>query len=82
MRMERGQPVTGLTVEDFQLLNRIGLFNPQHMNAAIYQFKAFEIASLHYADSDGVGDLHGNIGLWDTVVDADDMLEHAHEATS
>lgn len=74
--------VTGLTVEDFQLLNKIGLFNPQHMNAAIYQFKAFENASLHYADSDGVGDLHGNIGLWDTVVDADDMLEHAQEINS
>lgn len=74
--------VTGLTVEDFQLLNKIGLFNPQHMNAAIYQFKAFENASLHYADSDGVGDLHGNIGLWDTVVDADDMLEHAQAINS
>ena len=42
--------VTGLTVEDFKLLNRLGLFNAQHMNAAIYQFRAFENASLHYAD--------------------------------
>jgi hypothetical protein len=74
--------VTGLTIEDFQLLNKIGVFNPQHMNAAIYQFRAFENASLQYADSDGVGDLHGNIGLWDTTTDADEMLEHSHEISS
>ena len=42
--------VTGLTVDDFRLLNKIGVFNAQHMNAAIYQFKSFENASLHYAD--------------------------------
>ena len=34
--------VTGLTVDDFELLNNLGLFNAQHMNAAIYQFKVFE----------------------------------------
>jgi hypothetical protein len=57
--------VTGLTVKDFRLLNSIGIFNAQHMNAAIYQFKSFETASLHYADSDeGVKD-HGVVGLWD-----------------
>lgn len=63
--------VTGLTVEDFRLLNKIGLFNPQHMNAAIYQFKMFENASLHYADAEGVGELHGKIGVWDSVIDVD-----------
>jgi hypothetical protein len=65
--------VTGLTINDFKLLSAIGLFNAQHMNAAIYQFKAFETASLHYADEarqqqDG-GD--AKLGLWDrTIVSA------------
>ncbi len=67
--------VTGLTVEDFRLLNKIGVFNASQMDAAIWQFRSFEIASLHYADVDGVGGLHGKIGLWDTTVDVDDMLK-------
>ncbi|GCD88773.1 GIY-YIG nuclease family protein [Nocardioides sp. LS1] len=67
--------VTGLTVEDFRLLNKIGVFNASQMDAAIWQFRSFENASLHYADVDGVGDLHGKVGLWDTTVDADEMLE-------
>ncbi|MFC7491095.1 MULTISPECIES: hypothetical protein [unclassified Knoellia] len=66
--------VTGLTVEDFRLLNKIGVFNASQMDAAIWQFRSFENASLHYADVDGVGDIHGKVGLWDTTVDADDML--------
>ena len=58
--------VTGLTVEDFRLLNRIGVFNAQHMNQAIYQFKAFETRSLHYADEDrGEQAQPGRVGLWD-----------------
>jgi len=57
--------VTGLTVGDFKLLNSIGVFSAQHMNAAIYQFKSFETASLHYADQDrGLGKL-SKVGLWD-----------------
>lgn len=65
--------VTGLTVEDFRLLNSIGVFNASQMDAAIWQFRAFEESSLHYADDEGVGKLHGKIGLWDTVVDADEF---------
>jgi len=60
--------VTGLTVDDFRLLNRLGLFNAQHMNAAIYQFKAFETASLHYADGASHEHTDDKIGLWDRVV--------------
>ena len=41
--------VTGLTVDDFNTLNEIGLFNAQNINSAIYQFKSFENASLDYA---------------------------------
>jgi len=44
--------VTGLTVNDFRVLNDIGLFNAQHMNHAIYQFRSFEQARLLYADDD------------------------------
>lgn len=56
--------VTGLTVEDFRLLNDIGVFNAQHMNAAIYQFKLFEHASLHYADAEPT-QTATRLGLWD-----------------
>lgn len=60
--------VTGLTVDDFKLLSKLGLFNTQHMNAAIYQFKAFEDASLHYADAIKPGPHEERLGLWDTTV--------------
>ena len=62
--------VTGLTVEDFQTLNEIGLFNAAHLNHAIYQFKRFESASLDYALTPQEREhRHANeqIGLWDTV---------------
>ncbi len=62
--------VTGLTVEDFKTLNQIGLFNANHLNHAIYQFKRFESASLDYALTDeerARRHTHEQIGLWDTV---------------
>ena len=62
--------VTGLTVADFKTLNDLGLFNAQHMNHAIYQFKRFESASLDYALTDDERERrHQNeqVGLWDTV---------------
>lgn len=64
--------VTGLTVEGFRTLSDLGLFNAQHMNSAIYQFKRFESASLDYALTEEERQRrHQNeqIGLWDTVVD-------------
>lgn len=65
--------VTGLTVEDFRLLNKIGVFNAQHMNAAIFQFKAFETASLHYADETVPDERGHKVGLWDTSIDAEEL---------
>jgi hypothetical protein len=56
--------VTGLTLEDFRLLSSIGLFNAQHMNSAIWQFRSFERASLHYAD-DKSNIEPERVGLWD-----------------
>lgn len=67
--------VTGLTVDDFRLLNQIGVFNPIHMNAAIYQFKAFEDASLEYAAEPGAKHERKPIGLWDTVMQPDETIE-------
>lgn len=63
--------VTGLTVADFRLMNKIGLFNAQHLNHAIYQFKRFESASLDYALTTEEREWrHANeqIGLWDRQV--------------
>ena len=68
------EKVTGLTVEDFTLLNNIGVFNAQHMNAAIYQFKLFEASSLEYADEDGQHLGATRIGLWDKSVPHDPAL--------
>ena len=62
--------VTGLTVQDFRTMSAIGLFNAQHLNHAIYQFKRFESASLDYAlTPEERARRHQNeqMGLWDTV---------------
>ncbi|KIC69680.1 GIY-YIG nuclease family protein [Kocuria rhizophila] len=64
--------VTGLTIEDFKTLNQIGLFNAQHLNDAIYQFKRFESASLDYALSEEERvqrHTTEQVGLWDKVAD-------------
>lgn len=40
--------VTGLTLEDFHQLSAVGVFAPDHMNEAIWQFRLFERGSLDY----------------------------------
>lgn len=40
--------VTGLTVNDFSLLEKIGVFNSAKMNDAVFKFKRYEDASLEY----------------------------------
>ncbi|MDY3537880.1 GIY-YIG nuclease family protein [Riemerella anatipestifer] len=40
--------VTGLSVADFELLEKIGLFNGALMNDAVFKFKRYEDASLSY----------------------------------
>ncbi|MCT1394774.1 hypothetical protein M4D51_03445 [Microbacterium sp. p3-SID338] len=62
--------VTGLTVEDFDLLVSLGVFNAVHMNQAVFAFRRYEDASLSYtgiASHDGLQ----RIGLYDTVVALD-----------
>ena len=62
--------VTGLEVIDFKLLVSLGVFNSALMNDAVYKFKRYEDSSLEYA---GVNRHEGDdIGLYDTVISADD----------
>ena len=58
--------VTGLTVEDFELLVSLGLFNSALMNDAVYKFKRYEDPSLVYL---GLSKHDREaIGLYDTVL--------------
>jgi Type III restriction enzyme, res subunit. len=59
--------VTGLTVEDFDLLVSLGVFNASHMNQAVFAFRRYEDASLSYT---GIASHEGlrRVGLYDTVV--------------
>jgi len=58
--------VTGLTVEDFELLVSLNVFNSALMNDAVYKFKRYEDSSLVYT---GVNKhAEAAIGLYDTVL--------------
>lgn len=58
--------VTGLNVNDFELLCSIGVFNASLMNDAIFKFKRYEDASLSYT---GINKHNmTEIGGWDTVI--------------
>jgi hypothetical protein len=59
--------VTGLSVEDFNLLVSLNVFNANHMNQAIFAFRRYEDASLNYTGIDSHSGLR-QIGLYDTVV--------------
>lgn len=57
--------VTGLTQEDFKLLNNLGVFNGNLMNDAVYKFKRYEDSSLEYT---GLDKHKEKMGLWNTVI--------------
>ncbi len=59
--------VTGLTVEDFDLLVSLGVFNASHMNQAVFAFRRYEDASLAYTGIESHEGLR-RYGLYDTVV--------------
>ncbi|MBX3090811.1 MAG: GIY-YIG nuclease family protein [Cryobacterium sp.] len=59
--------VTGLTVEDFDLLVSLGVFNAGHMNQAVLAFRRYEDASLRYTGIESHEGLR-HVGLYDTVV--------------
>lgn len=58
--------VTGLDVNDFNLLCSIGVFNASLMNDAIFKFKRYEDASLSYTGIEK--NISDKIGGWDTVI--------------
>jgi len=58
--------VTGLSVNDFELLLSVGLFNSNLMNSAIFSFKRYEDSSLSY--SGFTKHNPSEIGLFDTVI--------------
>ncbi len=61
--------VTGLTVEDFNLLVRLRVLNTERMNEAVFAFRRYEDASLRYTGIDSHEGLT-RIGGYDTVVAA------------
>jgi hypothetical protein len=61
--------VTGLKIADFKLLNDLGLFNARNMDAAIWQFRRYEKASLRYTETETAEDEQGGVGLWERSVD-------------
>jgi hypothetical protein len=62
--------VTGLTVDDFNLLVSLGVFNSGHMNQAVFAFRRYEDASLSYTGIESYEGLR-RYGLYDTVVAID-----------
>lgn len=61
--------VTGLTLQDFDLLVSLGVFNRELMNDAVYKFKRYEDSSLVYT---GINTHEGeNVGGFDTVLSAE-----------
>jgi hypothetical protein len=59
--------VTGLSVEDFQLLVSLDLFNSSHMNQAVFAFRRYEDGSLAYTGIDAQANLKRR-GLFDTAI--------------
>ncbi|MBW2031639.1 MAG: restriction endonuclease, partial [Deltaproteobacteria bacterium] len=62
--------VTGLTVQDFELLVSLGVFNSALMNEAVYKFKRYEDPSLVYTGI--IKHKEEDIGLFDTVLGKED----------
>jgi hypothetical protein len=55
--------VTGLTLDDFNELSSVGVFNKAHMDEAIWQFRLFERASLDYLGTRPMPHPE-RVGLW------------------
>ncbi len=68
--------VTALSVKDFELLLSLGLFNSTLMNSAIFSFKRYENASLHYSGFTKHSPKH--IGLFDTKLTSDEFFSQSN----
>jgi hypothetical protein len=63
--------VTGLQINDFELLVSLGVFNDALMNDAVYKFRRYEDPSLTYA---GINKHEGErVGLFSTTIDEDEF---------
>jgi hypothetical protein len=67
--------VTGLAVEDFNLLVSLNVFNSGHMNQAVFAFRRYEDSSLSYTGLDSHEELR-HYGLYDTVIARDAIADH------
>jgi hypothetical protein len=70
--------VTNLEVADFRVLRDVGLFNSVNMDKAVYSFRRFEDASLHYADLDYTGEGDPNrviAGFEDSYATHEDVVK-------
>ncbi|MGB1360804.1 MAG: DEAD/DEAH box helicase family protein [Alphaproteobacteria bacterium] len=65
--------VTGLTIEDFSLLDSLNLFNSGLMNDAVYKFKLYEDSSLTYTGIER--QKNEKVGGWDTVITTEEHKE-------
>ena len=65
--------VTGLSVNDFDLLVSLNVFNSSLMNDAVYKFKRYEDSSLSYS---GINKHGGeDVGLFDTTISSSEFIE-------
>ena len=65
--------VTGLTVNDFDLIVTNDVFNTTLMNQAVYAFRRYEDASLRYTGIESHVDLK-HYGLFDTVIGVEEKI--------
>ena len=65
--------VTGLSVADFNLLVNLGVFNSIQMNQAVFAFRRYEDASLHYTGIRSHPEQKRMLGLYDTVISLDEQ---------
>lgn len=73
--------VTGLTVEDFELLVSLGIFNDSLMNSAVYNFKRYEDASLEYTGISKHAE-DENVGLFSTVISKEEYQDMTSAQTA
>ena len=65
--------VTGISVDIFEKMVSIGLFNSTLMNSAVFAFKRYENSSLAYAGGFTKFKPH-EIGLFDTKISTEEFL--------
>lgn len=64
--------VTGLSIENFDALRKLGIFNSGNLNSAIFAFRNYEEGSLSYAGNAKLSDV---VGGWDTSLPRAEAIE-------